>query len=84
MSTSANASPPESDPLLLSAARVARLLEISERTLWRLRSAGKLPRPVQVGGSVRWRAEEIRRWIDAGCPPLREWEAAENGDRKSR
>lgn len=75
MSTSANASPPGSEPLLLSAACMARLLGISERTLWRLRSAGKLPRPVQLGGSIRWRAEEIRQWIDAGCPPLDEWEA---------
>lgn len=66
------------ESLLLTAERMAKLLDISKRTLWRLRSAGKLPRPVALGGSVRWKAEEVRRWIDGGCPPLDEWEATHN------
>ncbi len=53
---------------LLSAERLAALLDISVRTLWRLRSAGKLPPPVRLGGSIRWNAAEIRAWIEAGCP----------------
>ncbi len=61
--------------LLLSATNLADLLQVSKRTLWRLRSAGKLPRPVQLGGSVRWNADEIRQWIAAGCPNLQQWEA---------
>lgn len=56
------------EPLLISAAEVARLLCISTRTLWRQLSAGQIPRPVRFGGTVRWRAEEIRRWIAEGCP----------------
>jgi len=64
-----------SNQLLLSAEGLAELLQISERTLWRLRSAGKLPKPIQLGGSVRWRANEISLWVQAGCPPLAEWEA---------
>lgn len=55
-------------PLLLTAEKVAELLDISVRTLWRLRSAGKLPTPVRLGGSVRWRAHEIVTWIEKGCP----------------
>ena len=55
-------------PILLSADRVAAALDISVRTLWRLRAAGKLPAPVKIGGSVRWRYEEITLWIEAGCP----------------
>ena len=54
--------------LLLAADRVAELLDISTRTLWRLRAARKLPSPVKIGGSVRWRAKEIENWIEAGCP----------------
>lgn len=54
--------------LLLSAERVAELLDISTRTLWRLRAAGKLPAPVRLGGSVRWQFETIQTWIEAGCP----------------
>ena len=61
--------------LLLTAERLARLLDVSKRTLWRLRSAGKLPRPVQLGGSLRWRADEVSAWVAAGCPDLRDWEA---------
>jgi excisionase family DNA binding protein len=62
------------EPLLLTADRMAALLEISKRTLWRLRSAGRLPRPVLLGGSVRWRSDEVRLWVSRGCPTLREWE----------
>jgi predicted DNA-binding transcriptional regulator AlpA len=57
-----------SEPCLIAAADLARLLDISTRALWRLRSAGHLPQPVRLGGAVRWRLEEIRKWIADGCP----------------
>jgi excisionase family DNA binding protein len=57
-----------SEPLLITAAELARMLQVSTRTLWRLRSAGQLPQPVQFGGSVRWRLEEVQKWIAEGCP----------------
>ena len=57
--------------MLLSAENLAKMLDVSVRTLWRLRSSGKLPRPVKIGGSVRWRADEVREWIAEGCPVLR-------------
>lgn len=56
------------EPLLISAAEVARLLQVSTRTLWRQLSAGQIPKPVRFGGTVRWRVEEIRKWIAEGCP----------------
>ena len=55
-------------PSLLTAPQIAELLQLSTRTVWRLRSAGKLPNPVEIGGSVRWNRDEIQRWITAGCP----------------
>lgn len=55
---------------LLSAQTLAKRLRVSVRTLWRLRSAGKLPRPLRIGHSIRWRADEIDAWIRAGCPPV--------------
>ncbi|MCI0331943.1 MAG: helix-turn-helix domain-containing protein [Planctomycetes bacterium] len=61
------------EPLLLSASDVANLLSVSTRTLWRLLSSGRLPQPVAVGGSKRWRREEIVAWVAAGCPPRAEW-----------
>jgi predicted DNA-binding transcriptional regulator AlpA len=58
-------------PALITAAQVARLLQISMRTLWRMRSGGQLPAPVRVGSAVRWRIEEITKWIADGCPDRR-------------
>jgi excisionase family DNA binding protein len=58
----------DTTPLLISAAELASLLGISERTLWRLLSARRLPQPLRLGRNTRWRADEIRRWIDSGCP----------------
>jgi excisionase family DNA binding protein len=55
-------------PLLVRADEVARMMGVSERTLWRLLSAGKIPQPVRIGRSTRWRLAEIREWIAGGCP----------------
>lgn len=55
---------------LLSAERFAGLLDVSVRTLWRLRSAGKLPEPIRIGGSVRWRVTDIQAWMETGCPQM--------------
>lgn len=52
---------------LLTARQVASILNVSTRTLWRLKSAGKLPGAVRVGGSVRWRKNDLREWIAGGC-----------------
>ncbi len=69
------ASARDGNTLLLSASTLAKRLDISVRTLWRLRSSGKLPRPVHLGGSLRWRAREIDAWIKSGCPEVDAWEA---------
>lgn len=57
-------------PTLLNASQVAAMLNISCRTLWRLKSAGKLPEAVRVGSSVRWRQEDLQNWIAGGCQTL--------------
>ena len=53
---------------LLSAEEVAAMLGVSERTLWRLLSAGKFTEPVRFGRSTRWRLADVKDWIDRGCP----------------
>ncbi len=58
-------------PRLLTVEQVAELLQVSTRTVWRLRSAAKIPEPLIFGGSLRWRAAELRTWIDDGCPQLK-------------
>ena len=56
---------------LLNARQVAKILNISTRTLWRLKSAGKLPQAVRVGGSVRWHPQDITEMITGGRKPPR-------------
>jgi len=72
------------DTELISAETLARWLDLSVRTLWRLRSAGQLPPAIRLGGSVRWRVEEIRAWIAAGCPEEAAWEVQRNGVQQRR
>jgi excisionase family DNA binding protein len=70
--------------LLVTCDGLARLLKVSKRTLMRLRSTGKLPRPVQLGRLVRWRTAEVREWVEAGCPALSIWEPPAAGTRAGR
>ncbi|MFC1636131.1 helix-turn-helix transcriptional regulator [Planctomycetota bacterium] len=52
---------------LCTAKELAEMLSLSVRTVWRLRSAGKLPQPVMVGGSCRWRVSDIEGYLDVNC-----------------
>ncbi len=60
--------------LAICARELAEMLNVSLRQVWRLNSAGKLPRAVRLGGSVRWNRQEITDWFQAGCPDRRTWE----------
>jgi predicted DNA-binding transcriptional regulator AlpA len=59
---------PHADGLepLVSTRRLRELLDVSDRRLRTLRSAGKLP-PVDVrlGKALRWKASTIRTWMDS-------------------
>ena len=63
------------EALLIPDSVAAALSGVSRATWHRLRAAGKLPPAVQLGRAVRWRREEIERWISAGCPDARTWSA---------
>ena len=71
----------ELERLALTAADVARLLDISQRHLWALHSSGRLPQPIRLGRSVRWNAAELRNWLAAGAPERSKWEAMRTGRR---
>jgi excisionase family DNA binding protein len=69
------------DPVLaplLGAREAATLCGLGLSTWWRHLSAGKIPAPVRIGGSVRWRREELYAWMEASCPPREKWEAMAN------
>jgi len=61
----------EQAPALLSVRALAHMLDVSTRGVWRLLDAGRMPQPLKIGRSVRWRREAIQEWIDAGCPSCR-------------
>lgn len=60
---------------LLSAKELAKVLSLSKRQIFRLNSSGKLPAPVRIGGSVRWAESTIAKWLAAGAPDRKTFEA---------
>ena len=61
------------DHLLLTAAQAAELCNVSERSWRSWDSAAKIPAGIKLGRAKRWRPGELRAWVQAGCPPRREW-----------
>ena len=51
------------EPLLLTVRQAAKVLSISERTLWSLTASGEIP-AVRFGRSVRYDRIDLRRWIE--------------------
>jgi predicted DNA-binding transcriptional regulator AlpA len=62
-------------PLLVPADVAGPLCGRSEASWWRDHAAGRIPAPVKLGGRTFWRADELRRWVEAGCPARPTWEA---------
>lgn len=60
---------------LLTAKALGGILSLSKRQVFRLNSCGKLPKPIRIGGAVRWSAQEIADWLTAGAPDRKRWEA---------
>lgn len=59
----------ETLPTMLRVAEVAREVGVSKDTLYRMLRAGGFPRPVKVAAnSVRWRRDEVLRWLNE-LPP---------------
>lgn len=50
---------------------VATICACSERHIYRLADAGRMPAPRRLGALVRWDLDEIHAWIAGGCKPVR-------------
>ena len=48
---------------LLTAADLCSLLKLDARTLRVLRHEGRVPEPIKLGRSLRWRRAEVEAWI---------------------
>ena len=51
-------------PLLVNAAEAARLLAVSERTLWSMTASGEVPY-VRVRRALRYSPADLSAWIEA-------------------
>lgn len=65
--------------LLLDMTQLVVLLRRSAASLERDQAAGRLPAPVYLGGSRRWRRAEIEAWVAAGCPAADAWARTRSG-----
>ncbi len=62
-------------PILVDARGAGVLCGKSERT-WRAWDAqGLIPTAIRIGRSTLWRVDELRDWVDAGCPERTIWHA---------
>lgn len=57
-----------------NAIQLAAFLGVSRAHIWRLNSAGKLPRPVHLNRAVRWDRWTVEEWLSEGCPPRDQWD----------
>ena len=53
--------------LAISAKELAEKLSLSSRTVWRLLSANKLPKPVSIGGSKRFLMSDVNLFMACDC-----------------
>jgi predicted DNA-binding transcriptional regulator AlpA len=63
------------EPLLVGADKAAAMCGISPASWFRLKASGQTPAPVRLNRSVRYRVEDLRLWIELGCPDLNTFEA---------
>lgn len=66
--------PSINQPWTLDAKQAAALLGVARSTFLSQHSAGKTPKPVRIGRRTLWIADELRAWLESGCPSRERWE----------
>ncbi|MBU2358724.1 MAG: helix-turn-helix domain-containing protein [Alphaproteobacteria bacterium] len=46
--------------------RLAQLLDFSETTVRDLARRGEIPKPIRIGGSMRWKWSDVETYIERG------------------
>lgn len=64
---------PSKSPVLMTIDDLSAFLKRSKASLYRDDRDGRIPAPVSLGGSKRYRRGEIRAWLRAGCPSREAW-----------
>jgi predicted DNA-binding transcriptional regulator AlpA len=59
--------------LLITTGELSEILRVSKRTIARLKSTGRIPQPLYIGGSARWLFSDIIEFIQnrAMCEPIK-------------
>lgn len=61
---------------LINRKAAAKLVGVSTATWDRMSAAGKTPAPLRFSQrNVKWRLQELKDWIAAGCPERMTWES---------
>ena len=71
--TELSATNPVLSPIAIDAKAAAAMFGLSSRTWRRLNSSRQCPAPIRVGGSVRWRVDELKCWSECDCPSCTAW-----------
>jgi predicted DNA-binding transcriptional regulator AlpA len=53
---------------LLTTSQVGKLIGKSDRVVREIIKDERVPEPIRLNGSIRFRASTIDQWIRAGCP----------------
>jgi predicted DNA-binding transcriptional regulator AlpA len=69
--------PPDDQGLVIDSKKAAKLLKVSQRTLWRMHTSGEMPPPIRIGRAARWSLEVLQKWVKAGCAVDRTWQSRE-------
>lgn len=65
----------QANSLLLNADAAAGMLAISRTLFYEMHSDGRLgPMAIRFGRCSRWRRDEMVKWVEADCPPRRQWQ----------
>ncbi len=69
-----------SRPCTMTDREVAIELRVSAKTIRRMHTAGKLPRPLLIGSrSLRWLRQTLVEWLALGCPDRETFEGQRKG-----
>ena len=62
-------------PEVLDVNEVGQLLGVTAKTVRKMDRLNHLPAPLVIGGRKKWRAKELRTWLEAGAPGREKWHA---------
>ncbi len=71
----------ETESMLIDAKESAALCGVAVSTWYNLLASSRVPKPVRLGRSVKWRREELKAWIGAGCPARSVWDSMKEKQR---